>query len=137
MEGAVRLLVTRFIPLTPTDLEKWEMDVEEWMNQEENDDEQWEYELRVCVFYPRLPFAPDCFFYVAMCRTGTVNVVVAVQTVCSSYPTSLFRQRCGYVSPCLTSRFQLTNSQLSRPWSYPTLLSRKPFTAPSVDARTH
>ena len=48
VEGAVRLLVTRFIPLTPKDLEKWEMDVEEWMNQEENEDEQWEYELRVC-----------------------------------------------------------------------------------------
>lgn len=26
------------------------MDVEEWMNQEENEDEQWEYELRVRVF---------------------------------------------------------------------------------------
>jgi len=49
VEGAVRLLVTRFIPLTPKDLERWEMDVEEWMNQEENEDEQWEYELRVCV----------------------------------------------------------------------------------------
>ena len=49
VEGAVRLLVTRFIPLTPKDLEMWEMDVEEWMNQEENEDEQWEYGLRVCV----------------------------------------------------------------------------------------
>ncbi|KAF9653383.1 ARM repeat-containing protein [Thelephora ganbajun] len=48
VEGAVRLLVTRFIPLTPKDLERWEMDVEEWMNQEENEDEQWEYELRPC-----------------------------------------------------------------------------------------
>jgi len=48
VEGAVRLLVTRFIPLTPKDLEKWEMDVEEWMNQEENEDDHWEYELRVC-----------------------------------------------------------------------------------------
>ena len=51
VEGAVRLLVTRFIPLTPKDLERWEMDVEEWMNQEENGDEQWEYELRVRVPY--------------------------------------------------------------------------------------
>ena len=49
VEGAVRLLVTRFIPLTPKDLEKWEMDVEEWMNQEESGDEQWEYEVRVCL----------------------------------------------------------------------------------------
>jgi hypothetical protein len=50
VEGAVRLLVTRFIPLTQKDLGKWEMDVEEWMNQEENEDEQWEYELRVRTF---------------------------------------------------------------------------------------
>ena len=49
VEGAVRLLVTRFIPLTPKDLERWEMDVEEWMNQEESEDDHWEYELRVCV----------------------------------------------------------------------------------------
>ena len=49
VEGAVRLLVTRFIPLTPKDLEKWEMDVEEWMNQEETEEDHWEYELRVCV----------------------------------------------------------------------------------------
>ncbi|KAF9782921.1 ARM repeat-containing protein [Thelephora terrestris] len=48
VEGAVRLLVTRFIPLTPKDLGRWEMDVEEWMNQEEHDDEQWEYGLRPC-----------------------------------------------------------------------------------------
>jgi len=49
VEGAVRLLVTRFIPLTPKDLERWEMDVEEWMNQEETEDDHWEYELRVCI----------------------------------------------------------------------------------------
>lgn len=49
VEGAVRLLVTRFIPLTPKDLERWELDVEEWMNEEENEDEQWEYGLRVRV----------------------------------------------------------------------------------------
>ena len=56
VEGAVRLLVTRFIPLTPKDLEMWEMDVEEWMNQEENEDEQWEYGLRVC-----MPSITCCF----------------------------------------------------------------------------
>lgn len=57
VEGAVQVLVTRFIPLTPKDLERWEMDVEEWMNQEENEDEQWEYELRVCASSLYLHFA--------------------------------------------------------------------------------
>lgn len=58
VEGAVRLLVTRFIPLTPIDLGRWEMDVEEWMNQEENEDDHWEYELRVRALFPYQLFAP-------------------------------------------------------------------------------
>jgi len=37
------------------------MDVEEWMNQEENEDEQWEYELRVCFSSPHLPILADRF----------------------------------------------------------------------------
>ena len=47
MEDAVKLLVTRFIPLNPTDLEKWMADPEEWVNMEEKDNDLWEYELRV------------------------------------------------------------------------------------------
>ena len=109
MEGAVRLLVTRFIPLTPKDLEKWEIDVEEWMNQEENEDEQWEYELRVCALSLCLTFASDRFFYVAMRRAGAVIFVLAVRGNCLSYSTSLFRQRCGCVNPYSTSSFQLTD----------------------------
>lgn len=48
VEDAVKLLVTRFIPLDPSDLEEWMSDPEEWVNLEEKDNEQWEYELRVC-----------------------------------------------------------------------------------------
>lgn len=33
------------------------MDVEEWMNQEENEDEQWEYELRVRIFFVSADFS--------------------------------------------------------------------------------
>jgi hypothetical protein len=51
VDGAVKLLVTRFIPLTPTDLEKWVVDPEEWINREENENDHWEYELRVHFFY--------------------------------------------------------------------------------------
>lgn len=47
VEDAVKLLVTRFIPLDPSDLEEWMSDPEEWVNLEEKDNEQWEYELRV------------------------------------------------------------------------------------------
>ena len=49
VEDAVKLLVTRFIPLEAADLEGWQADPEEWVNLEEKDNEQWEYELRVCM----------------------------------------------------------------------------------------
>jgi hypothetical protein len=48
VENAVQLLVTRFIPLNPSDLEGWMKDPEEWVNAEEKDNEMWEFELRVC-----------------------------------------------------------------------------------------
>ena len=88
VEGAVRLLVTRFIPLTPKDLERWEMDVEEWMNQEENEDEQWEYELRVCALSLYTIFT-RFFFFIAMRGARTVDLISAVQGFCHSYPTGI------------------------------------------------
>ena len=97
VEGAVRLLVTRFIPLTPKDLERWEMDVEEWMNQEENEDEQWEYGLRVCV--PSLfPSIVAHVFRIAVCRACAVDLVGAVQRLRHTNPTSILRQRRRCVS---------------------------------------
>lgn len=50
VEDAVRLLVTRFIPLDPADLEEWMTDPEEWVNMEERDNDLWEFELRVSRF---------------------------------------------------------------------------------------
>ncbi len=47
VEDAVKLLVTRFIPLDPADLEGWMTDPEEWVNMEERDNDLWEFELRV------------------------------------------------------------------------------------------
>jgi hypothetical protein len=47
VEDAVRLLVTRFIPLKPADLEGWMSDPEEWVDLEDKENDQWEYELRV------------------------------------------------------------------------------------------
>ncbi|EMD40680.1 hypothetical protein CERSUDRAFT_111258 [Gelatoporia subvermispora B] len=48
VEDAVKLLITRFIPLNPADLEEWMADPEEWVNMEEKDSDHWEYELRPC-----------------------------------------------------------------------------------------
>lgn len=47
VEDAVKLLVMRFIPLSPTDLQGWTADPEEWVNIEDKENEQWEFELRV------------------------------------------------------------------------------------------
>ncbi|KAM0755992.1 ARM repeat-containing protein [Meredithblackwellia eburnea MCA 4105] len=40
------VIVTKFLPLRNSDLEKWREDPEEWMNEEEAD--RWEFELRPC-----------------------------------------------------------------------------------------
>ncbi|KDQ29318.1 hypothetical protein PLEOSDRAFT_1038626 [Pleurotus ostreatus PC15] len=48
IENAVRILVTRFIPLHPSDLERWVEDPEEWVSEESKDNDQWEYEIRAC-----------------------------------------------------------------------------------------
>lgn len=47
VENAVRFLVTRFMPLNPHDLESWSNDPEEWVNAEDKENEQWEFEIRV------------------------------------------------------------------------------------------
>ena len=49
VEDAVKLLVTRFIPLDPSDLENWMSDPEEWVSVEERDNDLWEFELRVSI----------------------------------------------------------------------------------------
>ena len=47
VETAVTFLVTRFMPLNPNDLEGWMANPEEWVNTEDKDDEQWQFEIRV------------------------------------------------------------------------------------------
>lgn len=51
VEGAVGMLITRFMPLNPTDLEGWMADPEEWANVEDTENDQWEFELRVCLSF--------------------------------------------------------------------------------------
>ena len=68
MEDAVKLLVTRFIPLNSADMEAWMADPEEWLNAEESEEDHWEYELRVryrliCIILRLSLIVP-----IAMCR---------------------------------------------------------------------
>src|SRR5262245_39618942 len=44
VENAVQLLVTCFIPLNASDLEGWMNDPEEWINVEDQENDQWEYQ---------------------------------------------------------------------------------------------
>ncbi|KAF8505664.1 ARM repeat-containing protein [Russula emetica] len=57
VENAVTFLVTRFMPLNPKDLEGWMMNPEEWVNTEDKDDEQWQFEIRPCAERVLMTFA--------------------------------------------------------------------------------
>ncbi|KAK2466318.1 hypothetical protein APHAL10511_001960 [Amanita phalloides] len=48
VENAVKALITRFMTLNPSDLESWMNDPEEWVNLEDHETDQWEYEIRPC-----------------------------------------------------------------------------------------
>ncbi|KAF8746019.1 hypothetical protein AX14_004306 [Amanita brunnescens Koide BX004] len=48
VENAVKALITRFMTLNPSDLETWMNDPEEWVNLEDQENDQWEYEIRPC-----------------------------------------------------------------------------------------
>ncbi|KAK7470477.1 hypothetical protein VKT23_001903 [Stygiomarasmius scandens] len=48
IEQSIQILVTRFLPLNTKDLTGWMEDPEEWVNVEDKESDQWEYELRPC-----------------------------------------------------------------------------------------
>ncbi|KAG6830842.1 hypothetical protein H0H92_014494 [Tricholoma furcatifolium] len=50
IRNAVELLVTRFMPLNPKDLENWVADPEEWVNVEDKENDLWEYEIRMVTY---------------------------------------------------------------------------------------
>lgn len=47
MANAVKTIVSRLIPLNVQDLQAWSADPEEWVNTEDKENDQWEYEIRV------------------------------------------------------------------------------------------
>ncbi len=50
VEEAVKIIVTRLLPLNVQDLQAWMADPEEWVNAEDKENDQWEYELRVSLY---------------------------------------------------------------------------------------
>ncbi|TFK75774.1 ARM repeat-containing protein [Pluteus cervinus] len=48
VDNAVKLLITRFMPLNPKDLDIWSNDPEEWVNLEDKENDLWEFEIRPC-----------------------------------------------------------------------------------------
>ena len=51
VEDAVRLLISRFMPLTEDDLNEWLADPESWVTTEDTESDMWQYELRVKCFH--------------------------------------------------------------------------------------
>jgi hypothetical protein len=49
VENSIHVLVTRFLPLSASDLENWMSDPEEWVSTEEKENARWEFEIRVCI----------------------------------------------------------------------------------------
>jgi hypothetical protein len=91
VETAVTFLVTRFMPLNPNDLEGWMANPEEWVNTEDKDDEQWQFEIRVS---PKLlsmrTFLRD---WAAMCRASSHDSCEPISRICYTTARESIRQR--------------------------------------------
>ncbi|KAI0660923.1 ARM repeat-containing protein [Cubamyces menziesii] len=81
VEDAVKILVTRFIPLNPSDLEGWMEDPEEWVNAEEKENDQWEYELRPCAERVLMTLATQYPQYVRPLIELTFNQIVGQKSM--------------------------------------------------------
>lgn len=80
VKNAVQLLVTRFMPLNPTDLENWIADPEEWVNLEDKENDQWEFEIRVSLFVN--PKFTSWTFPLALQRKGLDAIVQSISAIC-------------------------------------------------------
>ncbi|KAG8218630.1 ARM repeat-containing protein [Butyriboletus roseoflavus] len=81
VEDSVRLLVTRFIPLNPSDLEDWMADPEEWVNEEDKENEHWEYELRPCGERVLVTLAAQYRDYVVPLMESTFKAMIEQPTM--------------------------------------------------------
>ncbi|TFK55905.1 ARM repeat-containing protein [Heliocybe sulcata] len=80
VENAVRLLVTRFIPLNPSDLEGWMADPDEWVNEEDKENDHWEYEVRPCAERVLMTLAAQYKDYVVPLMEATFKQVISTPT---------------------------------------------------------
>ncbi|EPQ59406.1 ARM repeat-containing protein [Gloeophyllum trabeum ATCC 11539] len=80
VENAVQLLVTRFIPLNPSDLEEWMADPDEWVNEEDKENDHWEYEVRPCAERVLMTLANQYKDYVVPLLAETFKRVISQPT---------------------------------------------------------
>jgi len=97
VENAVRLLVTRFMPLNTTDLESWMADPEEWVHLEDKENDQWEYEIRVSM----LVISSKSF----VSRSGQACAERVLMQLCNQFP--------DFVVPLLATTFTQIARELS------------------------
>lgn len=81
VENAVKLLVTRFMPLNPSDLEQWMADPEEWLSGEEREADQWEFEIRACSERVLLQLSNQFSNYVIPLLKATFDQVALQQSL--------------------------------------------------------
>jgi hypothetical protein len=68
------------MPLNPKDLEGWMANPEEWVNTEDKDDEQWQFEIRVSLKLP--PIRMFLSESIAMCRASSHDFCEPISRVC-------------------------------------------------------
>ena len=85
MTQAVTLIITRFLPLKPADLEKWEADPEEWVLEESKDYEAWEFDIRVCsIFCADVALAQIVRVTEDLCRAGPNDLYRQISALCTA-----------------------------------------------------
>lgn len=69
------------MPLNPTDLENWVADPEEWVNLEDKENDQWEFEIRVSLIV-NPTFTSRMKFPLALQRKGLDAIVQSISAIC-------------------------------------------------------
>ncbi len=67
------------MPLNPSDLENWLADPEEWLNLEDKENDQWEFEIRVGKLLDIIHRTIDDSFRVALQRTCSYAIDQSLQ----------------------------------------------------------
>jgi hypothetical protein len=95
------------MPLNPKDLEGWMANPEEWVNAEDKDDEQWQFEIRVSLKLP--PVRVFLSESIAMCRASSHDFCEPISRVCFTTACEGICQ-CQWYETCLANiRLLLTS----------------------------